>query len=195
MFKYEEWEAEFAPKLKNTRRWAGFSYIAKQLSSYGHSPKILEVGCMRVDGSWEADGQSTRVWDWMCKGGSALCNSFDLSAEHVALARLHCRNVNAYVGEGIRMISQNPYGVADDLDVLFLDGMDFTGPHAYNAWISHIGMLAAAWPRLKPGCLIVLDDCVDNNEGKHVMIKDFFRRMGNEPLIESYMHIWRMPNV
>lgn len=190
-FDYDEWEKEFRPKLRDTRRWHGFSHVAKALS-VKNQPKIFEVGCIRVKDAWESDGQSTMVWDWIAKKSGGQCLSFDLVEDHVALARLTCPNVQSYVGEGIFTLARNDYRIAENLDILFLDGMDFTGPHAYNAWISHIGMLAAAWPRLKKGCLLVIDDCVDDNEGKHVMIKDFFRRMGNRPIVESYMHIWEI---
>lgn len=190
-FSYEQWEAEFGPRLKTTRRWHGFSYIAKELSKR-HNPKIFEVGCVRVKDSWQDDGQSTLVWDWIVENSGGSCVSFDIDEAHVALARLLCPSVAAYVSDGLVALAENRFQHASNLDVLFLDGMDFTGPHAYNAWLQHIGLLAAAWPNLKKGCLVVLDDCVDDNEGKHVMIKDFFRRMGNDPMVESYMHIWEI---
>lgn len=191
MFSYEEWKKEFAPKLYNTRRWHGFSHIAQELSKR-KKPKIFEIGCIRKKDAWADDGQSTRVWNWIVEHSEGRCTSFDLSVESVAMARMLCPRVGVYLDDGIKAIANNMYGCVDDLDMLFLDGMDFTGPHAYNAWMQHIALLGAAWPRLKPGCLIVLDDCVDNNEGKHVMIKDFFRRMGNAPKVESYVHIWEM---
>lgn len=191
MFNYEEWVKEFSPKLKNTRRWEGFKFIANRLSQL-EAPKILEIGCIRVENSWEADGQSTQVWNWMMENGEGVANSFDLDEKSVSLARALSTRVNSYVGDGLLTLAQNQFSVASNLDLLFLDGMDFTGPHAYNAWMQHIGFLAAAWPRLKKGALVAVDDCVDNNEGKHVMIKDFFRRMGNAPLVESYVHIWEI---
>lgn len=190
-FNFDDWEKEFSPLLKTTRRWEGFSYIAKHLA-VKETPKIFEVGCIRVKDSWEADGQSTRVWNWIMQRSQGRSVSVDLNEEAVALTRILCSKVGAYVDEGIRAIALNQYGSIDDLDILFLDGMDFTGPHAHNSWMQHIAMLGAAWPKLKKGCLIVVDDCTDNNEGKHVMIKDFFRRTGNKPVVESYMHIWEM---
>lgn len=192
LFSYKEWEKKFAPKLMGTRRWDGFSFIAKELSKV-HHPKIFEVGCIRAEDAWDSDGQSTIVWDWIADKGNGMCTTVDVSEKHVALARQKCPNVGAYVSEGIYAITSNAYGHMSGLNLLFLDGMDFTGPHAYNAWMQHTAMLGAAWPNLKPGCLIAVDDCVDDGEGKHVLIKDFFRRMDLKPVVESYMHIWRMP--
>jgi hypothetical protein len=192
LFSYKDWCNEFSTRLFNTRRWEGFQYLARELSKV-ESPKLLEVGCIRTKDGWESDGQSTRVWDWMVHKSDGRCYSFDISEKSVSLARSLCPNVGVYLADGMDAILSNHYSCSENLDLLFLDGMDFTGPHSSNAWMQHIGLLACAWPNLKKGCLIAVDDCVDNNEGKHVLIKDFFNRMGIKPEVESYMHIWRMP--
>lgn len=188
-FTYEEWEKEFAPKLKSTRRWEGFSYLAKALENKQRL-NIIEVGCIRSKDAWESDGQSTRVWNWMAFRTDGTVLSIEKESKNVWTANALCPFVHFVVGDGIETLLT---AEVDNLDVLFLDAMDFTGPHAFNAWLQHVGFLAAAWPRLKPGTLIVVDDCIDDGEGKHVLIKDLFRRMESKPLVESYIHIWRKP--
>lgn len=189
MFSLQAWRAEFSEKLKG-RRLEGFEYIAQRLSGLAN-PRILEVGCVRSENAWEADGQSTQIWNWMVCDNLGSATSVDIDEVSVRLAERLCPHVRVICHDGSRFLQH--FQSKNRLDLVFLDGMDFTGPHALKAWIQHAQFLDAVWDDLKPGALLAIDDCVDDGCGKHIFVKEFLSRSGIHPKVSSYIHVWEKP--
>ena len=184
-----EFDREFKSKLGEERRWPAFKTIAYYLLAKQEPVHIAETGCARKDNNWYGDGQSTQVWNWIIErtGGSLV--SFDIDEKAVAyaksvapLADVHC--IDSV--QGLRMIP-NP----ERLDFLYLDSYDVTD--GIESPTHHLAELTSIYPRLKSGCLIAVDDCKLNGNGKDRFVKAWLSSLGVEPTQESYVTVWRKP--
>ncbi len=190
---FDEWQKEFEPKLKQfNRRWEGFSYIAKHLLEI-KTPKIVEVGCIRTVDGWGSDGQSTRVWEWIAEKAGGFVYSIDRDKDHLDIAKRECPTIETFLSDGIFALAHSSAN-NKNIDFLFLDGMDFLGGDLPpRAWLQHAGFLAACWDDLKSGCIIAIDDCMDDQNGKHLYVKKFFEDMNIKPVVSEYIHVWIKP--
>lgn len=182
---------EFESKLKGTRRWDAFTYIAAHLFSLERSIFIVETGSMRNPGNWAGDGQSTMLWDFIAKYTNGSVFSIDTDPGAFELVRTHCPNVIPFLGDSIEMLST----FSDNLnvtDLLYLDSLDYKDETALSE-LHHVGELAASYPKLKSGCLIAVDDCQSDSLGKHFLVKMFFERMNIRPIQSGYITLWKKP--
>ncbi len=184
-----EFDREFRSKLGDDRRWPAFKTIAYYLLSKQEPVHIAETGCAREAHNWSGDGQSTQVWNWIIErtGGTAM--SFDISEKSVAYAKsvaplvdIHC--IDSV--QGLRMMP-NP----ERLDLVYLDSYDLTS--GIESPTHHLAELTSIYPRLKSGCLIAVDDCVNEQHGKHRFVRDWLAILGVKPIQESYVTVWRKP--
>lgn len=191
---YEQFEAEFKPKLGHTKRWEAFSLIAKELLSL-ESPFILETGCLRQPDNWEGDGQSTRVWNWIIEKAEGLLSSVDIEDRNCAVAEEYCNDKYASVTtmDSIKYLRTEQCHYVDNLNLLYLDSFDYKPGKYHLAELHHIGELACVYDELPSGCLIAVDDCHSDTFGKHVLVKAFFDRLNVQPVLKSYITIWRKP--
>lgn len=193
---YEQFEAEFKPHLGHTKRWEAMSFIAKELLNTNRSINILETGCVRKLNNWDGDGQSTLLWDWCVAKTKGVLQSYDINADNVALARTQCTPSFSGIslGDSIKhlRIEQNS-GLVSALSLLYLDSFDYSPGRYHLAELHHIGELACVYDKLPSGCLIAVDDCHSDTFGKHVLVKAFFDRINVQPLLKSYITVWRKP--
>jgi hypothetical protein len=77
------------------------------------------------------------------------------------------------------------------IDLLYLDSYDLT--ETIDSPLHHLAELASVYAQLPSGCLIAVDDCVDEQHGKHLYVRDFLSRLGVEPVLRSYVTVWRKP--
>ncbi len=150
---------------------------------------IAETGCAREAYNWSGDGQSTQVWNWIVErtGGSIV--SFDINEKAVAYAKSVAPLADVQCidsVQGLRKL-QNP----EQLDFLYLDSFDLTS--GIESPTHHLAELASIYPRLKSGCLIAVDDCVNEQHGKHRFVRDWLASLGVKPIQTSYVTIWRKP--
>ena len=179
----------FGEVLGDSNRWIAFNYIWENLQKIGQPVHILETGCARDEGNWNGDGQSTVVWDWIISqlGGTGI--SVDISPENAAVARSLVKQVEVKVSDSVIALKQEPN--LEQLDLLYLDSYDWDG--SYESPLHHAAEFAVSFPRLKSGCLIAIDDCVSDDQGKHLMVRDLLHGLGVEPVLRGYVTIWRKP--
>lgn len=184
----DEFNSQFKPFLGDTARWEAFSLIAQKLLSKNKCIYIFETGCVWTE-DWKGQGCSTKLWEWICEATKGSVLSFDLNDEHVELARKFCPKAHIVSGDSIEGLLQ--YN-STDLDLLFLDSYDHNPPYGLSE-LHAIGELAVCYEKLPSGCLIAVDDCGSETSGKHNFINVFFKRMGIEPLLKSYIYVWQKP--
>jgi hypothetical protein len=80
---------------------------------------------------------------------------------------------------------------ADKIDLLYLDSYDLTD--TIDSPLHHLAELASIYAALPSGCLIAIDDCIDEQHGKHRFVRDFLSRLGVEPVLRSYVTVWCKP--
>src|SRR5579883_200234 len=178
---YEEWEAEFRPLLGHTARWEGFSYIVRdQLER--EAPVIVETGSLRQPGNWEGDGGSTALWNWVGEGGGRVF-SVDLQAPAVFFPA-----VTHITADSVGFL-RNYWGPAPTL--LYLDSYDYSPGQEVNAAMHQVAELGAIWAKLPAGCLIASDYSHGPDAGKPVLTRRLLAAIGMQPLLDSYIVVWR----
>lgn len=193
----EEWEEKFKPLLGDTCRWDGFSLIATKLIENNKPIAILETGCVHYknEENYKQQGSSTLVWEWLVEKTQGTGWSVDIDIKHVliALDLMTSDRFHIVENDSIHLLSRsNEYLCLDILDLLYLDSMDHDPGQYALSELHHMGELAAAYPKLKSGCLIAIDDCQPVG-GKDHFVRQFFERMNIPPLLKSYVSVWQKP--
>lgn len=193
MFSFEQFEREFKPKLGSTIRWEGFSHIARNLCGK-EIITIVETGTIRSEHDWSGNGQSTMLWNWMMVQSAGHTISVDINPSNIIKCRILCRNVDPVQSDSLLFFNTNKErGLFTDLDLLYLDSYDHDHPKKPQSELHASAELGSVYDYLPSGCLIAVDDCHADGTGKHYLIKHFFQRLGVEPLVSSYIHVWRKP--
>lgn len=183
-------EIRFAADLGNTKRWAAFKFIADELTALRRPIGIVETGCLRLAGNWAGDGQSTAVWDWLLARLGGYGHSYDISPESVAAARSAVRLMQVHQQDSVEALGAFPD--AGTIDLLYLDSFDWSADSSASAQ-HHLRELQAIYDRLRPGCLIAIDDCFSDLQGKHTLAKDWLASLGIHPVTKGYITVWRKP--
>jgi hypothetical protein len=190
---YKEFVEEFYPKLGCTKRWDGFQCIVSHLAALNRPGSIVETGTIRPDGTWDGDGRSTLIWDWLAQKYQFEVWSVDNNVHALEEAQSLTKSTKYALCDSILFLSS--FNGLSRIDLLYLDSYDW-GPDATRKTLSelhHVGELASIYERLPSGCLIATDDHVNEDEGKHVLIDAFFKRLQVQPLLKSYQIIWQKP--
>jgi SAM-dependent methyltransferase len=180
----------FQADLGNTKRWAAFKVIADELYALRRPVGIVETGCLRLVGNWAGDGQSTAVWDWLLGRLGGYGHSYDISAESVAAARSAVRLMQVHQQDSVEALQT--FASASTIDLLYLDSFDWSADSTASAE-HHLKELQAIYDRLRPGCLIAIDDCFSDLQGKHTLAKDWLASLGIQPVTKGYITVWRKP--
>jgi SAM-dependent methyltransferase len=182
---------EFGDRLYHRRD--GFAFIMLKLSQLARPVFIVETGTARQEGNWSGDGQSTLIWDWVIRQIGGYAVSVDIDEEAVKIAHRQASRVYCKCDDSQQFLRTMPD--AEKVDLLFLDAYDWGDSKQANTLseLHHVGELAAIYERLRPGCLIAVDDCHGIDRGKHVLVQEFFNRLGVEPKHRGYISVWQKP--
>lgn len=196
---YYSWPS--SPLLEH--RQAGFALALRHLElavANGGGRSIVETGCARAADNWRGDGLSTVVWDWARaefdrRGRKVDVYSFDLDLAAVAVARRLAPGVKVEHGDSLVHLSQMAGSVAlASCAVLYLDSLDWSGSDACKSAEHAMHELACVWASLPRGCLVMVDDCHNADQGKHVVIERFMKRLGIDPVYRDYQIAWVKPD-
>ena len=195
-----DFDAAFAHRYANRPegwgqgdRWPAFRYIAAYLLGLQRPVTIVETGTARGAGNWLGDGQSTLLWDWIVAhvGGRLDSVDIDAAACDTAHAQMTSKESRVWCADSIYLLRS----MADDVlmpdwspDLVFLDSYDYD--FAMASPLHHVGELAAVAKRLQKGALVAVDDCHERDQGKQVLVADYFERAGKVPLVTGYVTVW-----
>jgi len=185
---FENFVNQFLPYLDGSPRWPSFKLIAEKLIEKNQPVSIVETGCAREQGNWHGDGQSTVLWEWLAKNCGGSITSFDISKKSVEEAKKIAPGANIVEMDsiiGLRSIS------VKDIDLLYLDSMDYHG--GIESPTHHLAELASVYFYLKKGCIIAIDDCNNDNDGKHWLAKMYLSSIGVYPEFEGRVTVWVKP--
>lgn len=185
--------AEFGPRLFHRRD--GFHFILWKLLQLNRPVFIVETGTARQEGNWAGDGQSTLIWNWLMQEIGEHAVSVDIDPKAVEVAHKQCSKVYCVCEDSVTFLKDMPDDSAAKVDLLFLDSFDWGETKLQHSLseLHHAGELAAIYSRLRSGCLIAVDDCHAIDQGKHVLVQEFFNRLGVEPMHRGYITVWRKP--
>lgn len=171
-------------------RWEAFEFIAQELLSRNKPLSILETGTLRTTNNWHGYGQSALLWDWLVQQTGGKGWSIDIDARMCMFARNHCKHLKVVCSDSVKFLRE----FSEPLDLLYLDSYDWSEEKQISSSLHHIAELASMWDDLPAGCLIAVDDCHNEKQGKHIMVRNFFRDMlGIEPIFNSYLTVWKKP--
>jgi hypothetical protein len=186
---FNKFEPPLTVHFGTLSRWDSIFFIACNLLLKNRPVSIVETGCSWTS-DWKGQGCSTQVWSWIISKIGGSLKSLDISPEHSR----ECCKLNpltqTVIGDSIESLLKLDMEL---VDFLYLDSYDHNPPYGLSE-LHAIGELACCYERIPPGCLIAVDDCKSKNHGKHNLISKFFKRMGIEPSISGYMHVWEKPN-
>ena len=169
-----------------------FRKALELLQQRPHQHVICETGCMRVEPTQEAarnDGSSTMLWDAYANHSDGVVYSCELSHESVSMAAEHVSDkVTFFVGDSVQRLRLVPRPI----DLLYLDSFDLSWQNPHPSALHHLEEMASISPMLKPGALVLIDDCGPDG-GKGLYVANWLHRVGAKPILRHDQYLWQMP--
>ncbi len=147
--------------------------------------EFVETGCYRgIDG----DGQSTAIFTAVATEVGGRFVSVDLNQEHVSRAM-------AKVPNGIRdIICRDSVEYLSlrttDIGLLYLDSYDYYHGDPLPSQIHQVAEIGAAWAKLTPNAIVLLDDCNIPGGGKGLFTEKFLLERGFTLVADSYQKLF-----
>ena len=155
---------------------------------------IVETACLRKTTDWGA-GQSTVLFDLFVRSFGGRVTSIDITPEHFRLARSTTSDATTVIeSDSVAYLQQYAAEHPRSIDLLYLDSRDIDWDRPESSAEHHLRDLLAAWPALKRGALIVVDDHFkDGQIGKSKLVVDYLATVpGATQIFESYQIGWRL---
>lgn len=163
---------------------------ASRLLLEGQPPGgIVETGCYR---GIEADGQSTVICGLLAQALGRVAESCDLNAQHGDMARGKLQSaglsdkVRVTRADSVEWLSRYPFPIA----LLYLDSLDFDGGNPGPSQRHQLAELGAAYGKLTPESIVLLDDCDLPHGGKAGLTSLFLEERGWRPCLRTYQSLW-----
>lgn len=183
----------FWPLLQNSLRWEGLRYIAEdQLGRKSYEIGIVETGTCRAPGNWDGDGCATKIWDWIVGTAGGWACSVDIDIHACLAAQEFCPHVQVVCADSVSFLRGILPGPPT---LLYLDSFDYPEPiEQRKASMMHqAAELASVYAKLPSGCLIASDDSIAVDHGKPGLTRRLLSAFGIEPVVDSYIVVWRKP--
>lgn len=147
--------------------------------------EIVETGCYRgIDG----DGQSTLIFTELADFLKGRLISVDLNPEHVERAKakvpggpreIICRDSVEYLSHR-----------TTEIGLLYLDSYDYYHGDPLPSQIHQVAEIGAAWAKLTPKAIVLLDDCNIPGGGKGLFTEKFLLERGFTLVADSYQKLF-----
>jgi hypothetical protein len=168
------------------------------LNSRPRDVTVVETGCLRSAGNWAGDGQSTLQFEYLVRkcGGHAI--SVDYSPVSIAIAHYFCPSVQLVLSDSISYLQFLSARASNlPVDLLYLDSMDINPAEPMRSAEHHLGEIRAAWPLLRKGSIILIDDhdCPTDagRLSKSVLANKWLADKGAIKVAEAYQIVWMVP--
>lgn len=183
-----EFYEKFFEHLGKSERWDAFCIIADHLIDLSRPVNITETGCAREMGSWESDGKSTFVFNWLAVKTGGTATSIDISKENIEYAKTFAKENRFILGDSVEAIRKMEN--IEDQDLFYFDSYDVTGD--YRSPMHHLAELSSSLIRMKSGCLVAVDDC-DMPFGKGKYVSKIMDEINAQKIIEGKINLWVKP--
>jgi len=200
-----------APQLAH--REDTFRKTFEYLDRFATPITIVETGCLRKEGNWQGDGQSTVLFDKYVssRGSDSKVYSVDLDPAAVQLCRtLVSGNVQVTAADSVAYLNTLTKRFAEEnikVNLFYLDSFDLDPTYWFASACHHLKELVSAWRSVDPDTLLVIDDCpidaqlIQNKEGgfsslqvsvggKGRLVAEFARQIGIQPMFSNYQAGW-----
>lgn len=154
---------------------------------------IVETGCLRKQGNWQGDGQSSYLFDRYAVANNCMFWTCDNDVVAIAAARQSCSpRTQTVLNDSVSFLANFPCTI----DVLYLDSFDLDKANPEPASRHHLFELCAAQRRLRSGSLVMVDDTWREggaSKGKGALVAEFMERIDAKLLTQGYQDLWLIP--
>ena len=198
-----------APLLQH--RTGSFRMAFEHLEKLGRPPCIVETGCVRNQGTFTGEGQSTVLFDKFseCVAGT-MVHSVDISPESTGMCKSIVSNrINVHTSDSVTFLRHQCAGLIRPfahIDLLYLDSYDVDVENPHDSAMHHIKELLAVAPLVNANTFILVDDSpttasffIDGQlklvtpqriGGKGKYIASYMENIGSKPLYQGYQAAW-----
>jgi len=190
------------PTLKN--RAVTFTQIFEYLDTLKRPVTIVETGCLRLEGNFAGDGQSTLLFDHYVQDRGGKVYSVDIDPEHTSVARrLVSGQTDVHTGDSVTRLKQ----LADaDIspDLVYLDSLDVMEQDPFWTALHCANEFFAIRPVLRADTLVACDDTpstftkgvipVVEFSGKGMFVAAHARAVGADCLFNAWQTGWTRMN-
>lgn len=190
----ERFKERFGPFFEDeSPRFEAFQFLVTFLSCFRIPPIIMEI--VPAHARCQDGAESTLIWDWFIQENKYRGYAYSLSANEDVTDMARKRVQKAYCVSGDPQDYLRNFAGQDLIDLIFFGAHDWfgSGPANTLSELATIGEFSAIYANLKVGCMIAVDNCVNDEFGCHVLIQEFFKRLGVEPVFSGKITIWRKP--
>jgi len=151
---------------------------------------IIETGTTRNFGNW-SDGQSTQIWNNFVQhyGFGSQVVSIDINLKYIEAVKTKLPKVSCFCGDSVKTLNLLD-GYVAIADLIYLDSFDLDRANPMPSAIHHLKELTAIYGRMQKGSLLMVDDCISDKIGKHILVKEFMENIGKEPFFTGYQWGW-----
>lgn len=198
-----------APLLQH--RAGSFRMAFEYLEKLGRPPCIVETGCVRNQGTFTGEGQSTVLFDKLseCVAGT-MVHSVDISPESTGMCKsIVSSRINVHTSDSVTFLRHQCADLIrpfQHIDLLYLDSYDVDVENPHDSAMHHIKELLAAAPLVNANTFILVDDSpttasffIDGQlklvtpqriGGKGKYIASYMENIGCKPLYQGYQAAW-----
>lgn len=161
-----------------------FVYLIKKNKNFYN---IIETGCTRKTTDFD-DGMSSILFDRFINFYDGHLTTIDISLENCKLCSENVSNKTTIVNmDSVKYLRNYTINSNDihDIDLLYLDSYDLDWNAPHKSSLHHLKELCAIIPKLKKGCIIMIDDN-NKNIGKGQYVSEFLENIGAKLLFNQY---------
>jgi hypothetical protein len=160
------------------KRWRGYKEVF-DLMEKREFKTIVEIGTScNFSEEKKYEAKSTVLFGKWALENNALLFSVDTSKEVLleAKSKAHSfyKNVEFIKEEGSLFLKNFPL----EIDLLYLDAMDFDSRNPQNCQTMHLEFVKEAFPHLHERSVVMIDNCGLKNGGKGKMVVDYLLERG-----------------
>lgn len=156
---------------------------------------IVETGTTRLKDDW-GGGMSTLLFGDVANKYDRHVWTVDIDANCIntckEITQEYAAHITYVVNDSVAFLQ----GFNQQINLLYLDSMDcpeYDAPESANLLASQnhqLREIKAAWDKLAPGAIVLLDDNWFANGGKARLTKEFLREKGWKCIIDFQQSLW-----
>ena len=189
-------------------RASSFRFAFQHLTNLNRPVAIVETGCVRNQGTYAGEGQSTVLFDKFSEYiEGSIVHSVDISEQSTSMCKSIVSNrVHVHTMDSVTFLRNecrkhiSPFHA---IDLLYLDSYDVDLENPHDSALHHIKELLAASTLITPNTLILIDDSPSSANfffedahikfatnhkvgGKGKYIANYMESIGFKPVIQGY---------
>ena len=153
---------------------------------------IVETGCIRQKDDWGA-GNSTYILGDFCKRHGKHLYTVDNNQEHLDLARRETSEFGPYIIYELDDSVEYLKNFDSKIGFLYLDSLDCDPkPSSQNIQAQQHALkeIKAAYDKLTPHAIVLIDDNLFVNQGKAKLVKKYLQRRDWTLLLDYKQSLW-----